>query len=85
MEATHFIANKRVSQEKGFAITLYKFVENQMGDMRPQYLGPLGWSFHLSQKDSDVIKKLKPISELKSTTGDDLENNTFCGNNIYAG
>lgn len=80
MEATHFIANKRVSQEKGFAITLYKFVEN-----RPQYLGPMGWSFHRSQKDSDVIKKLKPISELKSITGDDLENKLFSEHNIYAG
>jgi len=85
MEATHFIARKRKSQDKGFAITLYRFKENGSGTSRPQYLGPLGWSFHLSQKDSDVIKELQPIDKLEGLTGDNLEAKVFTEHNIYAG
>lgn len=83
--ATHFKANKRHYVKGGWAITLYNFPNNGENGERPQYLGPLGWSYHLAQKDSDVIKELKPISQLKDLTGDDLENKIFTGLNIYAG
>jgi hypothetical protein len=85
MTATHFKAKPRQTVKNGWAITLYRFTKNQFGEERPEYLGPLGWSFHLSQKDSDVIKELRPISELTSLTGDDLEKEEFTGLNIYAG
>lgn len=85
MKPTHFKANKRQSQEKGFAITLYRFRENDRGQTRPEYLGPLGWSFHSQQKDEDVIKLLHPIEKLEEMTGDNLETQTFTGDNIYAG
>lgn len=85
MTETHFIARPRKSVEGGWAITLYRFKTNEQGTERPQYLGPLGWNYHIQQKDSDVLKELKPISELKTLTGDDLENQVFTGLNIYAG
>jgi hypothetical protein len=83
--ATHFKARQRQQVENGWAITLYNFPNNGENGERPQYLGPLGWSYHLAQKDSDVIPELKPISQLKEVTGDDLENKIFTGLNIYAG
>ena len=108
--ATHFIANKR-QNEKGFAITLYRFMEmpkygqtecnctpelnarnskchfcisEQLG-LRPQYLGPMGWSFHSFVKDEVVIAKLLPIEKLEEITGDNLEKEIWQEHNIYAG
>lgn len=85
MEATHFKAHKRQSQDKGFAITLYRFRKNDRGNIRPEYLGPLGWSFHSQDKDEDIIKLLHPIEKLEEMTGDNLETKTFSEDNIYAG
>lgn len=59
-------------------------VSENMG-MRPQYLGPMGWSYHSSVKDSDILPKLLPISKLEEMTGDDLEKEIWQENNIYAG
>jgi len=109
--ATHFKAHKRQSQDKGFAITLYRFMGLSKGGQtecncypellarnsichfcssekvgkRPQYLGPMGWSFHSIDKDEDIIKLLHPIEKLEEMTGDNLETKTFSGDNIYAG
>ena len=80
MEITHFIARPRKNVENGWAITLYRFLEG-----RPQYLGPLGWSFHMSQRDEDVLKELRPISDFTALTGDNLEEKCFSELNIYAG
>ena len=52
---------------------------------RPQYLGPLGWSFHYSVKDSDILPKLLPIEKLEEITGDNLEKEIWQEDNIYAG
>lgn len=52
---------------------------------RPQYLGPLGWSFHSAIKDRDIIPKLQPIEKLEEVTGDNLEKEIWQENNIYAG
>lgn len=89
--ATHFIANKK-KDSKGWAITLYRFKtkDNKLTTIndkegRPQYLGPLGWQFHSSQKDENVIPKLKPIKMLEEITGDNLEKEIWQENNIYAG
>ena len=111
MEETHFKAHKRQSQDKGFAITLYRFkrlskygqtecncspellarnsichfcISEKAGE-RPQYLGPLGWSFHSQDKDEDIIKLLHPIEKLEEITGDNLKTKTFSEDNIYAG
>lgn len=109
--ATHFKANKRQSQDKGFAITLYRFKGlskygqtecncypellarnskchfciSENAGKRPQYLGPMGWQFHSSTKDEDIIPKLQPIEKLEEVTGDNLETKTFSEDNIYAG
>jgi len=89
--ATHFRANKR-DQHDGYAITLYRFktrneelttIEDPNG--RPQYLGPMGWQFHSSVKDEDVIPKLLPIEKLEEITGDNLEEEIWQEGNIYAG
>lgn len=61
------------------------FCISENAGLRPQYLGPLGWMFHSAVKDSDVIPKLLPIEKLKEVTGDDLKNNKFSEDNIYAG
>lgn len=108
--ATHFIAKKK-KDEKGFAITLYRFKGlskcgqtecncypellarnsichfciSEKAGARPQYLGPLGWQFHSSVKDSDVIPKLLPIEKLEEVTGDNLEKEIWQEENIYAG
>jgi hypothetical protein len=89
--ATHFKANKK-RDDKGYAIVLYRFmtrdhVQTTIDDVngRPQYLGPLGWNFHGSTKDSDVIPKLLPIDKLEEVTGDDLEKEIWQEGNIYAG
>jgi len=78
--ATHFKARKKVG-EKGFGIILYRFASNG----RPEYKGPLGWSFHLSEKDSDIIPELLPIEDLEKITGDNIERSEFSEFNIYAG
>lgn len=52
---------------------------------RPQYLGPMGWNYHSSVKDSDIIPKLLPIEKLEEITGDNLEKEIWQENNIYAG
>jgi len=82
-EATHFIARPRKHIDGGFAITIYSFDENHEGS-RPRYCGPLGWSNHMSQKDSDVIKELRPLRLFSEVTGDTL-NEDYTGLNIYAG
>jgi hypothetical protein len=61
------------------------FCISENAGVRPQYLGPLGWSFHSSTKDSDVISKLLPIEKLEDITGDNLEKEVWQENNIYAG
>lgn len=82
--ATHFIARPRKYVEGGYAIILYRYARGGT-ILRPQYMGPLGWSFHSSQKDEDVEQELQPIRKLKEVTGDDLEKWEFTGLNIYAG
>jgi len=108
--ATHFRANK-TKNEKGFAITLYRFkglskcrqtecnctdelkARNSICDFciserageRPQYKGPMGWSFHSADKDEDIIPKLLPINKLEEITGDNIEKNIWQSENIYAG
>ena len=52
---------------------------------RPQYLGPMGWNFHSTVKDSDIIPKLLPIEKLEEITGDNLEKEIWQPDNIYAG
>ena len=61
------------------------FCVSERVGIRPQYLGPLGWEFHVSQKDSDVIPQLLPIEKLEEVTGDNLEKEIWQENNIYAG
>jgi len=61
------------------------FCISEKAGLRPQYLGPLGWSFHHSTKDEDVIPKLLPISKLEEVTGDNLEKEIWQEHNIYAG
>jgi len=53
--------------------------------VRPQYLGPMGWSFHSQTKDYDVLPKLLPIEKLEEMTGDNLEKEIWQEGNIYAG
>lgn len=53
--------------------------------VRPQYLGPMGWSFHSMDRDEDVIPKLQPIEKLEEVTGDNLEKEIWQEGNIYAG
>lgn len=108
--ATHFRASK-TKDEKGWAITLYRFqglpkygqtecnctpelkarnsmchfcISEQAG-MRPQYLGPMGWQYHFSVKDSDILPTLLPIDKLEEVTGDNLEKEIWQEHNIYAG
>jgi hypothetical protein len=109
--ATHFKANKRTSQDIGYAITLYRFMGlskygqtecnctpelrannskchfciSEKAGVRPQYLGPMGWSFHSITKDEDVLPKLLPIEKLEEITGDNLEKEIWTGDNIYSG
>ncbi len=52
---------------------------------RPQYLGPLGWSFHSAQRDEDIIANLQTIDKLEEVTGDNLEEEIWQEGNIYAG
>ncbi len=61
------------------------FCVSENAGIRPQYLGPLGWSFHSSTKDSDIIPKLLPIDKLEEVTGDNIEKRIWNPNNIYAG
>ena len=61
------------------------FCESEKAGVRPKYLGPLGWSFHSSQKDEDVIPKLLKIEKLEEITGDNLEKEIWQEGNIYAG
>ena len=61
------------------------FCISENAGVRPQYLGPMGWSFHSATKDEDVIPKLQPIEKLKEVTGDDIENEIWQEGNIYAG
>lgn len=59
-------------------------ISERVGE-RPQYLGPLGWSFHLTQKDEDVIPRLQPIEKFEEVTGDNLEKEIWQENNLYTG
>ena len=52
---------------------------------RPQYLGPLGWSFHSAQKDEDIVPRLQPIEKLEEVTGDNLDKEIWQEGNLYAG
>jgi len=84
---THFTASKNKSND-GFFITLYRFRSRPFDKdekLRPQYKGPLGWHFHSSVNDEDVIPKLKPIEELPEVTGDNLIKGIFNKNSMYAG
>ena len=58
------------------------FCISESSGERPQYLGPLGWQFHSSVKDKDVIPKLLPIEKLEEVTGDNLEKYLFVNNKI---
>ena len=61
------------------------FCISEKAGKRPQYLGPMGWSFHNQVKDEDVLPKLLPIEKLEEITGDDLEKEIWQEDNIYAG
>ena len=61
------------------------FCSSKKAGVRPQYLGPMGWSFHSQTKDEDVIPKLHPIDILEEMTGDNLEKEIWQEGNIYAG
>jgi hypothetical protein len=61
------------------------FCISELCGERPQYLGPMGWSFHRATKDEDIIPKLFPIERLTEITGDDLEEEIWQEHNIYAG
>lgn len=61
------------------------FCISESAGERPQYLGPMGWSFHSQDKDEDIIKLLHPIEKLEEMAGDSLETKTFSEDNIYAG
>ena len=52
---------------------------------RPQYLGPLGWSFHSAVKDKDILPLLQPIAELERITGDNIGKEIWQEGNMYAG
>ncbi len=65
--------------------SLCHFCISERAGVRPQYLGPLGWSFHSSTRDSDIIPKLLPIEWLEEITGDNLEKEIWQEYNIYAG
>lgn len=82
---THFMAKEKRSG--GFFITLYRFRKSDYPDKRerPQYRGPLGWKFHMQQKDEDVIPLLRPIEELPEVTGDNLVERKFNPQSMYAG
>jgi hypothetical protein len=71
-------------ESKARNVTCFFCISEANGE-RPQYLGPLGWHFHSSQKDSDVIPKLLPIEKLEEVTGDNLEKEIWQEGNIYAG
>ena len=61
------------------------FCISEKAGLRPQYLGPMGWNFHYSVKDKDIISKLLPIEKLEEVTGDNLEKGIWQKGNIYAG
>lgn len=61
------------------------FCISESAGVRPQYLGPMGWSFHSSTKDEDIIPKLQLIEKLEEVTGDNLEKEIWQEGNIYAG
>lgn len=61
------------------------FCISEKAGERPQYLGPMGWSFHSAQKDEDVIETLQPIEKFEEVTGDNLDKEIWSENNIYAG
>lgn len=61
------------------------FCVSEKAGVRPQYLGPMGWSFHSATKDEDILPKLQPIEELEEVTGDNLEKEIWQEGNIYAG
>ena len=81
---SHFTAIK--NEAGGFGITLYRFKkEDQDAGERPQYKGPLGWAYHVNEKDSDIIPLLFPIEDLPTITGDNLVKRIFQKNNGYSG
>lgn len=61
------------------------FCRSKAAGERPQYLGPMGWKFHSSVKDEDVLPKLQPIEKLEEVTGDNLEKEIWQEGNMYAG
>jgi hypothetical protein len=61
------------------------FCISEKAGTRPQYLGPMGWSFHSSVKDEIVLPKLLPVEKLEEVTGDNLEKEIWQEDNIYAG
>ena len=61
------------------------FCASKKARVRPQYLGPMGWEFHLIDKDEDILPKLQPIEKLEEVTGDNLEKEIWQEGNIYAG
>lgn len=61
------------------------FCVSEESGVRPQYLGPLGWSFHSSQADKDIIPQLHTIDKLEEMTGDNIEKDQWTPGNIYAG
>ena len=65
--------------------SICRFCASEKAGLRPQYLGPMGWSFHFATKDKDVIPKLIPIKRLEIITGDNLEKKIWQESNIYAG
>jgi hypothetical protein len=82
---THFKHSK--NKAGGYFITLYRFQKQNAQDTeeRPQYKGPLGWSFHVNDKDHEVIPRLILIENMPAYTGDNLVDGVFQKNNMYAG
>ena len=64
--------------------TCFYCISESAGE-RPQYLGPMGWSFHSAVNDKDILPKLQPIEKLEEVTGDNLEKGIWQEYNIYAG